>query len=60
MEVWDVKLQAVVDQAGKTSNPDFQAVVDVDTLRIQLVIVMPAFKPPMSPRHARSLERTGI
>lgn len=48
MEVLGVKLQAAVDQTGRTSDPDFQAVTDVDTLRIQLVIVMPTFKPSMS------------
>lgn len=42
----------------RPSDPDLQAVTDVDTLRIQLVIVMLAFKPPMSPHHAWSLERT--
>lgn len=57
MEVWDVKLQAV-DRMGKTSDLDFQAVRDVDTLRIQLVIVTATFKPSMSLRSAWSLEDT--
>ena len=35
---------------GTTSDLDFQAVTDVDTLlRIQLVVVIPTFKPSMSP-----------
>lgn len=58
MKVWDVNLQAVVDQTEMTSDPDFQAVTDVDTLQIQLVIVMLTFKPSMSLRHAWSLEQT--
>lgn len=43
---------------GKTSDPDFQAVTDVVSLRIQLVIVRPTFTPSMSLRPAWSLERT--
>lgn len=48
MYVLDVKLEVVVDHVGKTSDPDFQAVRDVDTLRIQLVIIMQTSKPSMS------------
>lgn len=57
-EVLDVKLQAVVDQTEMTSDLDFQAVTDVDTLRIQLVIVMLTFKRSMSLCPAWSLEQT--
>ncbi len=55
----------VVDQRRETSDSDFQAVTDVDTLRIQLVVVMVTFNlqchadPPGAEKAPKSGLRSG-
>lgn len=51
-------LRGIVDQTGKTPDPDFSPVIDVDTLQLQLSHVVVTFKPSVSPHTAQSFKGT--